>query len=230
MTARAIVSPHDPSSVAKVRSTYEQAVEEVAHAFLSFPWTKRACYAEYLAQTFYYVRYSTALLATAAGRFDPITEAKYQKRFSRHVAEEQGHDLLALRDLEGLGDSIQNHPEMDETRMFWEPQFCKIERKHPSAMLGYILILEGAAVKVGHQLHNTVVPLYGEATAFIRVHSEDDIEHIEKALALLDGLDDAKLQHIIENTTQSARALCLMLAAVERKATSQAGTSHLRED
>ena len=34
-----------------------------------FPWTERAAYVGWLAQTYYYVRHSTRLLAAAAARF-----------------------------------------------------------------------------------------------------------------------------------------------------------------
>ena len=46
---------------------------DVSAATDRFPWEERAAYADWLAQTYYYVRHTTRLIASAAARF-PIDE------------------------------------------------------------------------------------------------------------------------------------------------------------
>ena len=102
-----------------MKATLDACVSEMAAAGELFPWTKRAAYMGWLAQTYYYVRHSTRLLAVAAGRFPHTRQGDtLHLRFGAHIGEEKRHELLCVRDIQALGGSIEAIAEQPTTRMF----------------------------------------------------------------------------------------------------------------
>lgn len=191
-----------------MREVFELCVHQLDQGGEQFPWHVRDAYGDWLAQTYYYVSHSTRLLASAAARFalDGRGNALHQ-RFGKHIAEEDRHELLALHDLETLGFSIDQFRERDATRMFYEPQYYKVEHQDPLALFGYILPLEAIAVSKGKWLLERVDALYGRgAGSFLRVHAAEDVEHLEKAFAALDGITAEQSRLIETNLRQSTQA------------------------
>ena len=94
-----------------MKATLDSAVSAMDARGRSFAWTDRAAYAGWLAQTYYYVRHSTRLLAAAAARF-PHGRAgdTMHHRFGAHIGEEKRHELLCVRDLQALGETLDAHP------------------------------------------------------------------------------------------------------------------------
>ena len=58
-----------PSEGAVMKDVLARSIDELSRSLERFPWTDRDAYCEWLAQTYYYVRHSTRLLAAAAARF-----------------------------------------------------------------------------------------------------------------------------------------------------------------
>ena len=120
------------------------------------------------------------MLAFAAGWSDK-SKKSFFKRSVIHIAEEQGHDLIALNDLKNLGFKIEEFPELGITRAMWESQFIKIQ-KDPVFLLGYILALECLAVKT-NEFYGLLKQYYSEDTLrFVKTHADDDPDHAEHAL------------------------------------------------
>jgi pyrroloquinoline quinone (PQQ) biosynthesis protein C len=176
--------------------------EEEMHALEAIrglPWKDRSMYAQYLAQTYYYVTHSTRLLACAAARVDASRE-KLHHRLLKHAAEERSHHLLAERDLTALGLSVADLPELAMTRALYEPQYYRISYKTPAALFGYILALEGVAVTHGPSVYATARASHGDAsTAFLRVHAEDDPDHLKEAFAIIASLNESEYAAVIDN-------------------------------
>lgn len=197
---------------------YRAGVDRMARAYRQYPWESKLAYAQYLAQTYYYVCHSTRLLAAAAARFSQIDQSMH-RRFLKHTSEENSHELLALRDLQALGFRIEEFPELAQTRTFYEVQYYKIEHQDPAALLGYILALETLA---GEELKNTkekLVRLYGsEAVRFIQVHADEDPDHIEKALRLIESLPSYRLDLIDRSLEQAALSFVDLLQAAKTQA------------
>jgi thiaminase len=185
-----------------------------------FPWHDRFAYADWLAQTYYYVRHSTRLLAAAAARFphDERGIALHQ-RFAEHMGEEKRHELLALHDIRALGLALEQFPERDATRMFYETQYYKIEHQGPLTLFGYILQLEAGMVHKGNHILAQTDAAHGRtASTFVRVHAQDDVEHVEKAFGALTGVADDMLALIDCNLRQSATAYLYLLQGIRSAA------------
>jgi pyrroloquinoline quinone (PQQ) biosynthesis protein C len=191
---------------------------EIDRAVEAFPWHQRRAYADWLAQTYYYVRHSTRLLAAAAARFqhDERGYALHQ-RFGKHIGEEDRHELLALHDIKALGSSLDEFEERDVTRMFYEPQYYKVEHQDPLALFGYILPLEAVAVSKGGWVLARTDELYGRAAGtFLRVHAEDDVEHLDRAFAALSDITAQQQAIVACNLRQSTSAYVGILQALQQ--------------
>ncbi|MET0390118.1 MAG: iron-containing redox enzyme family protein [Polyangiales bacterium] len=195
----------------------KELVDECARSLKTagdrFPWDSRRAYGDWLAQTYYYVRHSTRLLAAAAARF-PLDDhgSALHYRFAAHIVEEKRHEQLALHDLKYLGLSLDEFEERHATRMFYEPQYYKIEHQAPSVLFGYILPLEAIAATQGKQISAAVVRAFGpKCDAFLRVHGEDDVEHLEKALQVIESVAEGERAWLVQNLRQSTTAYCRIL-------------------
>lgn len=191
-------------------------LRQVTAAIDAYPWLDRRRYGDWLAQTYYYVRHSTRLLAAAAARFE-FTERgdAMHHRFGAHFGEEKKHELLALHDLKSLGFTLEQFPERPLTRAFYEAQYFKVEHLHPASLLGYILLLEGVAVSRGRWISERVETAFGKGCAtFVNVHAADDPDHIEKALEQVQALDEMPRALVEQNLLQSTELYTAMLASL----------------
>lgn len=196
-----------------MKNLLDRCTAQLQLAGAEFPWADRQAYGDWLAQTYYYVRHSTRLLATASARFglDARGDALHY-RFASHISEEKRHEQLAIHDLKRLGLSIENFPERHSTRLFYEPQYFKIEHEAPSALFGYILPLEAIGPAGGKEVCAKVVAAFGpKCDTFLRVHAEEDEDHIEKALRLIDTVPEGERPYLRRNLEQTAYAYCAML-------------------
>jgi pyrroloquinoline quinone (PQQ) biosynthesis protein C len=190
----------------------------ISEAVASFPWDKKVAYAEFIAQTYYYVRHSTRLLALAAGMIEPGNRKAFD-RFIKHIGEERNHELLARRDMEGLGFNLDEMSEMPVTRLLWEPQYYKVIHQSPMALMGYILPLEALAANEGGKVVQVLEQTYGsKCLHFLRLHGEEDIKHVKDAIALTESLGESDLLLVQENIEQTVLAYSLFLKEIAKKA------------
>jgi len=196
---------------------YRTSVDLMIKSLDEYPWDNKLAYAEFLAQTYYYIRHSTRLLAASASRFSQEDQAMH-KRFMKHSDEENSHELLAVRDLQKLGYRMEDFRELPQTRSFYEVQYYKIEHSDPAALLGYILALEVTATHLA-PIEKKLSGLYGkECVKLIQVHSDEDPDHVEKALKSISALKDERVNEIQINIEQSAILYAQMIDAVKAKA------------
>ncbi len=194
---------------------YESSVEMMSESIREFPWDNKLAYAQFLAQTYYYICHSTRLLAASAARFSQEDQSLH-KRFLKHTDEENSHELLALRDLQKLGYKIEDFPELAQTKTLYEIQYYKIEHHDPAALMGYILALETMAGQDFKWLKDKVTGLYGkECAKFVQVHADEDPDHIEKAVLVIKGLTPPRLPGIDINIEQTAICYTDMLKAAK---------------
>jgi hypothetical protein len=191
-----------------MKAHLDACVERLRLATVQFPWEEPAAYADWLAQTYYYVRHSTRLLAASAARFalDARGNALHH-RFAAHMAEEKQHEKLALHDIKELGFSIDSLPERSSTRFFYEAQYYKIEHVHPIALFGYILPLEAIGPACGKLVVERVSAAHGrhgrKVIAFLELHVEDDVDHLAKALEALAAIGPEQREVVLQNLEQS---------------------------
>ena len=184
----------------------EMNLNPITKAATSFPWDNKKAYAEFLAQTFYYVQHSTRLLALAASMI-PLKDRKSFDRYIKHISEERNHELLARHDLNHLGFDLDQMPEKASTRLLWEPQYYKVIHKSPMALLGYILPLEALAASEGGNVVKVLEETHGsKCLSFLRLHGEEDIKHVQDALTLAESLNTRDYAYVIENIDQTVLA------------------------
>ena len=198
-------------------SNIEMNLNPITEAAADFPWANKAVYAEFLAQTFYYVQHSTRLLALAGGMI-PLGDRRSFDRYIKHISEERNHEVLARRDLEQLGFELDHMPEMPVTRLLWEPQYYKVIHKSPMALLGYILPLEALAANEGGNVVQALEEIYGsKCLNFLRLHGEEDIKHVKDAIALIESLDERNRTLVHENIEQTVAAYSQWLRGIAKK-------------
>jgi hypothetical protein len=192
-----------------------------------FPWADKNAYGDWIAQTYYYVRHSTRLLAAAAARF-PFDERgiALHLRFAAHMAEEKKHELLCVHDLKVLGLTLADFTEHASTRMFYEPQYYKIEHQDPLALFGYILPLEAIGPWHAARVIEAITKAHGEKSAqFMKLHSEEDVEHLDKALQMLEGCSPKEKALVEENMQQTTYAYVAMLEDIRRLRDAASGSA-----
>lgn len=192
---------------------FDQEIARLKEYMLSLPWEDSRFYQTFLSQTFYFVQHSTRLLALASASV-PLTENSLHRRFASHIFEEKGHDMLALNDLKKLSGGSGLSQELPETKNLYEGQYYKIQKLHSAALFGYILALEGVASLICPHFVDRVYQTHGvEAARFLKLHIEEDPDHVEKAFAELEGLQPQVYEFAAQNLVQSFRNYRLLLEA-----------------
>jgi thiaminase len=202
-----------------MKALLNDCVTQLAAASERFPWEDRRAYADWVAQTYYYVRHSTRLLAASAARF-PYDERgnALHHRFAAHMSEEKKHELLCTHDLKQLGTSLAELREHHSTRAFYEPQYFKIEHQGPIALFGYILPLEAIGPTCGKSIIDRIVAKHGDScVSFLKLHSEEDVAHLDKALQMLEGLGETDKAIVEQNLRQTTYAYVAMLQDIKRQ-------------
>lgn len=179
-----------------------------------FPWEDKSVYSAYLAQTYYYVKHSTRLLAAAACRFE-IEEENLHVRYLKHAAEEKSHHFLALNDLKAMGHGIGEYQEYSGTSLLYQPQYYLVSYKRPTSLFGYILALEGAAALNGQRIFDRVSKAFSkDKTTFLKVHSVEDLAHVEKAFQFIEKLKSEDIEEIKANLVQSVDAYMAFYSSI----------------
>lgn len=198
-----------------ITAQFELSMAPLQKTFLEMPWDDKHVYGAWLAQTFYYVSHSTRLLALSAAHCNHQEQGVYHSRFVEHLREEKGHEKLAIRDLEKLGLGITDFPELPELSAFYQTQYYWIQHQSPLSFLGYILCLEGLAVRGGQEVFNTVANMYGkEAASFLKVHATEDVGHLQTAIDYTKKLQNRELALVIENMKLSCSLYKAMLTEI----------------
>jgi hypothetical protein len=198
-------------------------MEKTRDIILGFPWESREAYAMWLVQTFHMVNHSTRLVALAGG-LTSLDQNDLHARFVDHSKEERGHQLIAINDLKGLGYTVKDFPCLYQSASMYQVQYYWIQHRGPSSFFGYTLALECLAGAFGPELYRRTSKAHGEkAAVFLKVHSEDDIEHTEKAFKMLSALPESHQGQIQENLELSANLYRAMLVDVQSYATGLKG-------
>ena len=198
-----------------MKNRIKGAIDKVSGALSQFQFEDPKAYAFWLSQAYYFVRHSTPMLALSAGL--SVENNAYHNRCIDHLSEEKGHDKMLINDLKLMGYRPQNFPELAQTQALYQTQYYWIQHKSPVSFLGYIMLLEGLAVVGGKELHARVQGHKGKT--FIKVHSDDDVEHLEKAMQMMDAFTPAEQVMITKNCEMSAEIYLTMISAIRNECT-----------
>lgn len=180
---------------------HEEKLHTLYDKFYEFKWEEKEAYANYLAQSFYYIQHSTKTLALAAGYIEP-SDAKIFRRMISHIGEEMNHDVLCKKDLKALGRSLEEYSESPATQALYQTQYYKIQHENPKSYLGYIYVLESLSCFVVPKiLNDKLIPIYPkQAINFLRVHADDDPGHLDQAKKVIDSFSEDEKKLVANNT------------------------------
>jgi hypothetical protein len=193
------------------KSLVEKEMETTRPIILSYPWEDKACYGMWLAQTYYMVAHSTRLVALA-GACCPLERNDLHARFVDHAKEERGHEKVAIADIKSLGFSLEDFPKVYASQAMYQVQYYWIQHVNPASFFGYTYSLEMLAVKFGVQVFEKVLKAHGEKSVkFLKLHSEDDVDHMDTANKLISKLTPEEMKYAMDNLVLSAQLYRQML-------------------
>jgi hypothetical protein len=200
-----------------LQSIFDEKVELIGEAVMKYPWERESAYASWLAQTYHFVRHTTTMIAMSAARFGVHDRASHYQMI-HHLAEERGHDLLLVRDLENLGWTLDQFPPLAETRLFYQNQYYMINHENPASHAGYSLMLEGLAAVVAPNVYPKLAKLYGKDTCeFIHTHLTVDQAHYGDGAKELSGLAPVQMEGVLRNLEESCLLYTLILDRAARE-------------
>lgn len=161
----------------------------------------KTLYGDWLAQTYYFVCHSTALLGYALPH---LKNPSLRHHFEKHMSEENKHELLALKDIQRLGFNLSDFDELANTQAFYHSQYYRIAFEGGTSLLGYILFLEAMAVDWGKDIFNEIKEVHSDSTLFIKVHADEDPHHLEGAIKTILSLSAQEQVAIMKNFRYSA--------------------------
>lgn len=179
-----------------------------------FDWSNKYFYANWTAQTYYIVNHSTRLFSYAAAR-TPMDRVDFHNRYIKHMTEEKGHENLASTDLKSLGFELSDFPELASTAALYQTQYYWINEVSTYSFFGYLIALEGLAATVGADVRKLLSQTHAaNTTKFIKVHSEEDLEHIEEVFQWLEKMPESQLSHVHTNLVRSVHFYGAMLKEI----------------
>jgi len=188
----------------KVKQTYEANIGALVDRFMNNPWDNKEFYAEYIAQTYYYVCHSTKLLKYAADHCD---HPELKECLLHHVKEELGHEQWCLKDLINLGYDIKMFPESRVTRAMYQALYDGIDKMGPAPIIGYAIALEGMSASVCPPLAPILIKNYGDkSAAFIKNHAVIDQAHAAEGYDILKYLTRDEKEIVCQFIKTSCKA------------------------
>lgn len=197
-----------------VRDDLMRTLNSYEKIFIPGLFRDKDVYAEWLAQTYFFVRHSTPLLGFALPH---LKNDELKRHFEHHLGEEERHDLLALKDIERLGRKIDEFQEMNMTKAFYQSQYYRISFECGTALLGYILLLEGMAVTWGQKMYEEIKDVHKNSLLFLKVHAEEDPHHLDGAIETIMKLSFEEQRLIMENMMYSDEIYKSMLHKIVMK-------------
>lgn len=195
---------------------FNSEMEKLKFEMIEMPWENKNFYHIFLSQTYYFVQHSTRLLALASAHCN-LEENSLHRRYAAHIGEEKAHEQIALSDLNRLS-TQPLYPVLPETRNLFEVQYYKILHLHPSALLGYILALEGIASHICPAFIQKVYDAHSVSCShFLKLHVEEDPDHVEKAVQEVMKLSPEHFKYVEENMLQSIYNYSTMMKSILQK-------------
>jgi hypothetical protein len=188
-----------------------QEMEKTSSIILGYPWHDAKAYGMWLSQTYYMVCHSTRLVALA-GAYCALDKNVLHARFVDHSKEERGHEKVCVADVQALGYQLNDFPQLYQSAAMYQVQYYWIQHRHPTSFFGYTLALECLAATFGPRLHQMVNDAHGpKASRFLKLHSEDDVEHTQAAYEQIKSLGEAEQLLVKENLLLSSEIYRAML-------------------
>ncbi len=191
-----------------MKKLFKELNTQYRETFLNCPWDDKNFLASWSAQTYYFTKHITRIMAlcSAQCKFEHEDAHKF---FIEHLREEWGHHRIAEKDVEKLGFDLAHFPELPSTRLLYEPQYFKASYD-PISFYGFGLMLEWLAVDVGVTIYQRIKKA-GLESNFLKVHVKEDVEHSDHAEELINKFPGEQMERIKQNCHQTFVAYDLVL-------------------
>ena len=200
-----------------IQELNDRELKQTGALIKAFPWRDPRAYASWLVQTHTMVNHSTRLVALA-GAFAELNRNDLHARFVDHSKEERGHQLVATADLKALGFELSDFEKLPQSEAMYQIQYYWIQHRGAASFFGYTLALETIASEYGKFIYDSVNDAHGaKASKFMKLHSEDDVEHIQKAYYHINQLNETESALVAENLVLSSQLYRSMLIDVAIK-------------
>jgi hypothetical protein len=204
-----------------IKIKFEKIQDQLSEVSESFPWENTEAYVSWLAQTLEYASYATRILALTGGHF-PLHQTALAARFFQHATEEKGHDKLLFSDAKALGYELANIPLLAEAEAFHKSLYFWIYQGRPAVIMGWILLLEGFAIRRGPAIYARAEKAYGrKPTSYLRVHTEEDPDHVDKAFEVLSIFSESELKDVAHGLELYASLYANIYKAISAKVNTQ---------
>ena len=200
----------------KMFDAYKVGIEQIRTCFNNIDWRDPDAYAEFLAQTYFYARHTTRILALAGVR-TKMSDYQLHVRFLQHTAEEKGHEKMLLNDLKNMGRSIDEFRCAPQSAALFQSQYYWIEHVDPKALFGFILLLETVSLECGPIIYQPAREAHPKSTTYLKVHIEEDEDHVEQNLKNIETMSGPEIEFITQNLVQTADYYCGLLEEVRRQ-------------
>lgn len=182
-----------------MKNILQTQLDKIEQTYKNINFEDKQVYAEWLAQSYFFVRHSTRLLNLSSG-LTPFELNFYHLRANDHAREEKNHEKMLIMDLKELDFSIDKFEESPIIKAFYQSQYYTIEHIHPLGFIGYIYLLESLPLGLGKTLLKRIENVYGKkGTTFLRVHTQEDEDHIQSLLKLIEALPKEVVKAIEQN-------------------------------
>ena len=148
-------------------------------------------YLAYLRETYHLVKHTPNYLMIAANRVRE-SDQRLSDYFRKFSLEENGHELLCLRDIDALGEDVDLIIAGDLNPGVWGiVTQCYFWAAHgnPVSLLGDAFASEELGVASGAEVARILETNYRiprQATNFLRVHGSEDKEHLQAAVQAIE--------------------------------------------
>lgn len=184
--------------MSSIQNVLQVSAEETEKIVFSCDWSQSEVFAEWLSQTYHFVKYTTRLLAMGASFAEQPIEDNLHYYFLKHLPEEHQHDSILIHDLKALNQTLQ--PVSDATLQFVENHKKDIIKNGSVVHMGYMIYLENLSIAVGPQLYKTVIKYHNpKACHFLKTHTQDDVDHVQGALDFCEKLSVTQKNKIINS-------------------------------
>lgn len=199
----------------QLKTNFNRIMAEASY-FQHCDWKNSNFYSDWLAQSYYFVTHSLRLLGHTISHSEKSSDL-FIRRSANHMLEEFGHEVMAKNDLERMGFSLDSFTELCATKMFYRSQYYGIEKVNSRYLLGYILFLEGIAVIHGKKAYEQVSEAFPKSAVFLKVHAEEDVDHLDKAFKEISVLNEKDILAINESLEMAAIGYKAIISEIQAR-------------
>lgn len=199
----------------ELKQEYNRLMDLVEPKIMGLNWESPQTYVSWMAQTYFYVKYSTRLIGLTGAHL-PTEFTGLHNSFMDHLLEEKNHDIVMLQNIKALGYSIEDFEASPASSAIYQTQYYWIQHENPIAFYGFLLFLEGISICHGPKILNRVSEAYGKnVNTYWAIHVQADEGHVSGHFKALEKMKDIDHKPILTNMKNTSHFYHKMLEEVQ---------------